>query len=107
MAGHVARNGEKKREIFPKIFPKWIKRPCLLSPIAEKAHVFWCGWLGSNQRPLTSEANTLSTELQPHALLRRRREAYRFSARPSTQSPCTAFPSRFFCDYNQAFGEVW
>jgi hypothetical protein len=26
----------------------------------------WCGWLGSNQRPLASEANTLSTELQPH-----------------------------------------
>ena len=25
----------------------------------------WCGWLGSNQRPLASEANTLSTELQP------------------------------------------
>jgi hypothetical protein len=26
----------------------------------------WCGWLESNQRPLASEANTLSTELQPH-----------------------------------------
>jgi hypothetical protein len=25
----------------------------------------WRGWLGSNQRPLASEANTLSTELQP------------------------------------------
>ena len=25
----------------------------------------WCGWLESNQRPLASEANTLSTELQP------------------------------------------
>jgi hypothetical protein len=26
----------------------------------------WCGWRGSNPRPLASEANTLSTELQPH-----------------------------------------
>ena len=25
----------------------------------------WCGWRGSNPRPLASEANTLSTELQP------------------------------------------
>ena len=28
--------------------------------------VQWCGWRGSNPRPLASEANTLSTELQPH-----------------------------------------
>ena len=28
----------------------------------------WCGWRGSNPRPLASEANTLSTELQPHTL---------------------------------------
>jgi hypothetical protein len=28
----------------------------------------WCGWRGSNPRPLASEANTLSTELQPHAV---------------------------------------
>ena len=28
----------------------------------------WCGWRGSNPRPLASEANTLSTELQPHML---------------------------------------
>ncbi len=27
----------------------------------------WCGWRGSNPRPLASEANTLSTELQPHS----------------------------------------
>ncbi len=27
---------------------------------------FWRGWRGSNPRPLASEANTLSTELQPH-----------------------------------------
>ena len=27
----------------------------------------WCGWGESNPRPLASEANTLSTELQPHA----------------------------------------
>src|SRR3954469_22041014 len=27
--------------------------------------VIWCGWRGSNPRPLASEANTLSTELQP------------------------------------------
>jgi hypothetical protein len=27
--------------------------------------VYWCGWRGSNPRPLASEANTLSTELQP------------------------------------------
>ena len=26
---------------------------------------FWRGWRGSNPRPLASEANTLSTELQP------------------------------------------
>ena len=26
---------------------------------------YWCGWRGSNPRPLASEANTLSTELQP------------------------------------------
>ena len=26
----------------------------------------WRGWRGSNPRPLASEANTLSTELQPH-----------------------------------------
>ena len=25
----------------------------------------WCGWRGSNPRPLASEDNTLSTELQP------------------------------------------
>jgi hypothetical protein len=25
----------------------------------------WRGWRGSNPRPLASEANTLSTELQP------------------------------------------
>ena len=31
----------------------------------EKARDYWCGWLESNQRPLASEANTLSTELQP------------------------------------------
>ena len=29
---------------------------------------WWCGWRGSNPRPLASEANTLSTELQPHML---------------------------------------
>ena len=29
----------------------------------------WCGWRGSNPRPLASEANTLSTELQPHAVV--------------------------------------
>jgi hypothetical protein len=28
----------------------------------------WCGWRGSNPRPLASEANTLSTELQPHVI---------------------------------------
>ena len=28
----------------------------------------WCGWRGSNPRPLASEANTLSTELQPQSL---------------------------------------
>ena len=28
----------------------------------------WCGWRGSNPRPLASEANTLSTELQPRLL---------------------------------------
>ena len=27
--------------------------------------IYWCGWRGSNPRPLASEANTLSTELQP------------------------------------------
>ena len=27
--------------------------------------LMWCGWRGSNPRPLASEANTLSTELQP------------------------------------------
>ncbi len=26
----------------------------------------WCGWRGSNPRPSASEADTLSTELQPH-----------------------------------------
>ena len=31
----------------------------------------WCGWRGSNPRPLASEANTLSTELQPHRWRRR------------------------------------
>ena len=31
----------------------------------------WCGWRGSNPRPLASEANTLSTELQPQAARRR------------------------------------
>ena len=30
----------------------------------------WCGWRGSNPRPLTSEANTLSTELQPQLAAR-------------------------------------
>ena len=28
----------------------------------------WCGWRGSNPRPLASEANTLSTELQPRLI---------------------------------------
>ena len=31
-----------------------------------KTYKTWCGWRGSNPRPLASEANTLSTELQPH-----------------------------------------
>ncbi len=42
----------------------------LSSAIPEVAPVhagpFWCGWRGSNPRPLALEANTLSTELQPH-----------------------------------------
>ena len=29
----------------------------------------WCGWRGSNPRPLASEANTLSTELQPQMII--------------------------------------
>ena len=29
----------------------------------------WCGWRGSNPRPSASEADTLSTELQPLAVL--------------------------------------
>ena len=28
----------------------------------------WRGWRGSNPRPSASEADTLSTELQPHCL---------------------------------------
>ena len=32
----------------------------------------WRGWRGSNPRPLASEANTLSTELQPHLKRRER-----------------------------------
>ena len=33
--------------------------------ICEQKTYGWCGWRGSNPRPLASEANTLSTELQP------------------------------------------
>ncbi len=33
--------------------------------ITEQTVRYWCGWRGSNPRPLASEANTLSTELQP------------------------------------------
>ena len=38
------------------------------SQLVEFKRIFgiWCGWRGSNPRPLASEANTLSTELQPH-----------------------------------------
>ena len=43
----------------------------------------WCGWLESNQRPLASEANTLSTELQPHD---RRSEGYSLSSSTSMGS---------------------
>ena len=46
---------------------------------AEKAMGRWRGWLGSNQRPLASEANTLSTELQPHVGVQRVSEGYSFS----------------------------
>ena len=40
----------------------------------------WRGWLESNQRPLASEANTLSTELQPRGLgTSEERQGYRVS----------------------------
>ena len=41
----------------------------------------WCGWRGSNPRPLASEANTLSTELQPHRGELRVRRIQSFAAR--------------------------
>jgi hypothetical protein len=31
----------------------------------ENQQLKWCGWRGATPRPLASEANTLSTELQP------------------------------------------
>ena len=48
----------------------------------------WRGWRGSNPRPLASEANTLSTELQPHVccakleIIARRRCSLENSAHP-------------------------
>jgi hypothetical protein len=39
----------------------WLLFAWVLQETAED----WCGWRGSNPRPLASEANTLSTELQP------------------------------------------
>ena len=48
----------------------------------------WCGWRGSNPRPLASEANTLSTELQPQ---RWKRFAPEFAAgRREIRAICTA-----------------
>src|SRR5256885_14575304 len=67
-------------------------RSCIFSQatwaIQEK---LWCGWRGSNPRPLASEANTLSTELQPlRASLpcTSRALSHDFApARPSPQDP--------------------
>ena len=40
----------------------WTLRPTIFG------YESWCGWRGSNPRPLASEANTLSTELQPRVI---------------------------------------
>ena len=41
------------------------KFPASTTPLRYKPTTRWRGWRGSNPRPLASEANTLSTELQP------------------------------------------
>ena len=60
----------------------------------------WCGWRGSNPRPLASEANTLSTELQPHGgKFLKCAVGYRFYRAPSMESVVLsifAFPCRHF-----------
>ncbi len=64
----------------------------------------WRGWRGSNPRPLASEANTLSTELQPHlqsaaiiarglqatCALQGLRRSGRYNARLIPVNPCPA-----------------
>ena len=47
----------------------------------------WCGWRGSNPRPLASEANTLSTELQPHVRRDRKTAIIAHSARRPRTRP--------------------
>ena len=54
--------------------------------VSGKALGGWRGWLESNQRPLASEANTLSTELQPRGLgTSEERQGYRVSVGQSTK----------------------
>jgi hypothetical protein len=69
---------------------------------------YWCGWRGSNPRPLASEANTLSTELQPRwEEFLKRCEGYSFSAAPSMESVTSGaipVPKQVFSVYNRGFG---
>ena len=55
----------------------------------------WCGWRGSNPRPLASEANTLSTELQPQRW--KFRTARIFAHTESTFSVKESETRRQFC----------
>ena len=54
--------------------------------------VAWCGWLESNQRPLASEANTLSTELQPHIYCRHEARRIPFFGSGVHEKPLPSFP---------------
>ena len=55
---------------------------------SERNPTIWRGWLESNQRPLASEANTLSTELQPRGLdTSEDGQGYRVSVSQSMKRP--------------------
>ena len=83
--------------------------------ILELAHLidfvedFWCGWRGSNPRPLASEANTLSTELQPRGGISEEMRRIQFFRRRRpwkvSRSRAISVPKQVLWVYNRGFGE--
>ena len=54
-----------ERTFFPALSEQTLINCRIPQFLVEWLGEIWCGWRGSNPRPLASEANTLSTELQP------------------------------------------